>query len=170
VLLSTHAPGPKVQIYQPLSAQITTSPAIPTEGKSFDLRITIANPTGVAVSNVFLSLPIPSGLTLSQLQGASLAGGALTVSASSLSPHSTLNATAVGVASSGITVPFSQAKFTFIYGGVTVNGKLPSQGIAIGEDVTTRYLLPTGLVLLALLATAYYMRRKVSTSAPASQS
>jgi hypothetical protein len=161
-------PGPNVTVYQPLSASITTSPASTTEGKPFVLTISITNPSGVSVSNVLLTLPIPSGVTISQQQGMTLVGKNLTVQASSLGPHSMLNANATAEASSGITVPFNAARLTFTYGGVTVIGTVPSGGIAIGENVITRYVLPIGLVLLVLLAVAYYVRKLSQPNAPAS--
>ena len=119
----------------------------------------------MSVSNVLFSLPVPSGLGLSGLVGAQIAAGMLTVSAGSMAPHSTVTATASAVASSGITIPFQKAKLTFTYSGATINGVLPSKtGIAIGEDVTTRYLIPTGFILLAVLAVAFYVRRRAATA------
>ena len=162
--------GPSVTIYQPLTATITTAPASTTEGKPFNLSIAIANPSGVGVTNVVFSIPIPSGLTLSQLQGATVVGKNLTILASALAAHAVLNASATAEASSGITVPFAPATLTFSYGGVTVAGSVPSGGIAIGENVTTRYVLPIGLVLLVLLAAVYYVRKISKPSVPASRS
>jgi uncharacterized repeat protein (TIGR01451 family) len=167
-LFTTSALGPAVLVYQPLNASITTTPANPIEGKQFTLTVKISNPSGVPVSNVLLTLPLPSGLTVSSPTNAIVDTGKLEVEDASMAPNSTFTATAIGTASSGVTVPFDKATFTFQYGGVTVAGKLPSQGIAIGEDITTRYLIPTTLVLLALLATAYYVRRLAGVSAPAS--
>ena len=157
--------GPRVDVYQPLGVSISTSPASPEEGKSFTINLKITNPSGVSVSNVLFSLPVPSGLGLSGLVGAQIAAGMLTVSAGSMAPHSTVTATASAVASSGITIPFQKAKLTFTYSGATINGVLPSKtGIAIGEDVTTRYLIPTGFILLAVLAVAFYVRRRAATA------
>jgi hypothetical protein len=161
--------GPAVSIYKPLSVSITTSPSSPTEGKSFSMRVTISNPTGVTVSNVEFTLPLPKGFGLSQLEGASVVGGVFTMSSPTLGAYGTLNATAQGVAGSGITVPFDKASLTFSYGGTTVKGSLPAEGIAIAENITTRYLIPTALVLLALLAIAFYVRRKTYPSVPVSQ-
>ncbi len=161
--------GPVVSVYAPLSASITTSPSTPIEGKNFTINIGINNPSGVDVSQVLFTLPVPSGLGLSQLRNAQLSGGVLTVSLSQLNAHGVYNASAAAVASSGITVPFDKGKLSFVYSGVTVSGKLPVNGIAIGENVTTRYLLPSALVFLALLATAYYIRRKAAPTVPASQ-
>ena len=162
--------GPSVTIYLPLSATITTTPASTTEGKPFNLSIAITNPSGVGVTNVLFSIPIPSGVTLSQLQGATVVGKNLTILASTLAAHAVLNASATVEASSGITVPFAPATLTFSYGGVTVAGSVPSGGIAIGENVTTRYVLPIGLVLLVLLAAVYYVRKISKPSVPASRS
>lgn len=162
------APGPRVLVYQPLTASITTSPSSPIEGKSFTLRVVINNPSGVPVSNVLFKLPIPSGLSLTNVQNAQVASGVLTVSVSTLAAHQSVNATGSAVASSGITVPFDKGTLSFNYNGVTVAGRLPAKGIAVGEDVTTRYIIPTGIVLLVLIAAAFYLRRLAAPSAPAS--
>lgn len=164
---STRGTAPVVGLYTPLTVSIVTSPLSPQEGKNFTISIRITNPSGVSVSNVAFTLPVPGGLVLSHLQNMQVSGGALTVSASSISPHSTIDASAAAVASSGILVPFDKGKLTFSYSGVTINGIVPSKGIAVGEDVTTRYLIPTALVLLVLFMVAFYVRRKASPSAPA---
>lgn len=160
---------PKVLVYKPLSASIVTSPATPEEGKTFTITVEINNPSGVAVNDVVFSLPLPSGLTLSNLQNAQASSGALTVDAGSLGPGSNATATASAVAGSGITIPFSKAKLTFSYSGKAVNGVVPkSSGIAIAENVTTRYVIPTAIVLVVMLAVAFYLRR-MAPSGPASQ-
>ncbi len=162
--------GPTVQIYQPLGVSIYAIPSTPTEGKNFTIGVQVTNPSGVSVSNVLFTLPVPSGLGLSRLQNASVSGGVLTFSIGTLAAHSSATATASAVASSGITIPFAKAALTFQYAGTTISGILPTKsGIAIGEDVTTRYVIPTALVLLVLLAVAFYVRRQASPNAPASQ-
>jgi len=161
--------GPTVEIYQPLNVSISTHPITPEEGKTFNMTITVTNPSGVSVSNVLFTLPVPSGLGLSNLQNAQVAGGLLTLTASALGAHDTATATASGVAGSGITIPFANAKLTFNYAGHTINGVVPSgSGIAIAEDVTTRYLIPIAIVIIALLATAFYVRRMAAPTVPAS--
>jgi hypothetical protein len=100
---------------------------------------------------------------------AAIVGKNLTITASTLAAHAAVNATATAEASSGITVPFAPASLTFSYGGVTVTGTVPQGGIAIGENVTTRYVLPIGLVLLVLLAAVYYVRKISKPNVPASQ-
>jgi hypothetical protein len=162
--------GPKVEIYQPLGVTISTHPITPEEGKAFNVTVTITNPSGVEVSNVLFTLPVPSGLGLSKLQNAQVSAGLFTVSVASLAAHSSATATASAVAGSGITIPFDNAKLTFSYAGHTIGGTLPSKsGIAIAEDVTTRYLIPIGIVVLALIGTVLYLRRKPAPSVPASQ-
>ena len=161
--------GPKVEIYQPLTVSISTHPTTPEEGKTFNVTVTITNPSGVGVSNVLFTLPVPSGLGLSNLQNAQVSAGLFTVTVSALGAHGTATASASGVAGSGITIPFNNAKLTFSYAGHTISGVLPSKsGIAIAEDVTTRYLIPTAIVILALLATAFYVRKMAAPSVSAS--
>ncbi|MBI3840431.1 MAG: hypothetical protein HY297_00495 [Thaumarchaeota archaeon] len=166
---SVRGPGPNVTVYQPLSASITTVPASPTEGKPFTISVRISNPSAANVSSVLFTLPLPAGLSLTELENASLNSGVLTVSFGSIAAGSAATATSTAGASSGIAVPFEKAKLTFVYQGATVNGKVPSKGIAIGEDVTTRYIIPTGIVLVVLLATAFYVRRAASVSVQAAQ-
>ncbi len=162
--------SPVVEMYQPLTVSIATAPVSPIEGKSFAITFVITNPTGVQVSDVVFTLPLPSGLKLSDLSNAQVASGDLTITDGTLGPHENTTATAAAVASSGITIPFNKATLTFAYQGITVNGKVPTNsGIAIGEDVTIRYIIPTLLVLLVLILTAFYVRRKAGPSVPASQ-
>ena len=160
--------APKAVALKPLSVSITTTPSAPEEGKSFTISIVVTNPTDVPVSGVLFTLPVPSGLGLSDLVNAQVSSGLLTVSTDSLGPHGNITASARAVAGSGITIPFQSAKLTFTYAGSSLSGTVPkATGIAISEDVLTRYIIPTGFVLLATLAAAFYIRRK-AVSAPAS--
>jgi hypothetical protein len=166
---TVNSAAPKVQVYQPLTVTISTYPTTPEEGKNFTITFTIRNPSGVQVSNVLFTLPIPSGLGLTNLHSAQVTNGMITINAGTLAANGTATSTANAVASSGITIPFVKGVLTFSYAGVTVNGIVPTgSGIAIGEDITTRYLIPTAFVLLVLLFTAYYVRRKAIPTVPAS--
>ena len=160
--------SPYVSVYQPLNATITTTPSVPTEGKNFNFVLTIHNPTSVNVSSVLFTLPVPSGLTLSDLSNAVITNGVLTINTTSLLPHSNYDATGVAVASSGTTVPLDKAKLTFTYEGVTIGGTTPTQGIPIGENLTWRYLIPIAVAIVVLLAVAFYVRRMATSTVPAS--
>ncbi len=160
--------GPFVSVYQPLSVTITATPSAPTEGKDFNLTLIIHNPAAVNVSSVHFTLPIPSSLTLSQLNNATVSKGVLTVRTPLLMPYSDFNATSVAVGSSGTTVPFDNANLTFVYAGVTIKGTTPTQGIVIGENVTSRYLIPIAIAFVALLAAVFYVRRMAASTVPAS--
>ena len=166
---STEGVGLALQVYRPISVSISTSPVTPEEGKTFTINFQVSNPSGVAVSNILFTLPVPSGLSLSNLQNAEVSAGSITISASTLASHAVLTANMSAVASSGIVVPFDKAKVTFTYGGTTINGVLSSKtGIAIAEDVTTRYLIPIGIIIVALLATAFYLRKLAAPTVPSS--
>jgi hypothetical protein len=160
--------GPYVSVYQPLSVTIKTTPSAPTEGRAFSFNLTIHNPTAVEVSSVLFTLPVPSGLTLSRLNNAAVSNGVLRISTPLLLPHSGYNATGVAVASSSTTVPFNKGNLTFVYEGVTIKGMTPKQGTLIAVNATSRYLVPTAIAIVALLATAFYVRRMAATTVPAS--
>lgn len=168
--ISTSAPSVTLN---PLPvATIATSPASPVEGTQFSLTITVTNPSSVGVGNVKLVLPIPTGVSVANLSNscncASLQKGELTISLSSLAAGSSSGAQATVSASSGQTIPFSSASLSFQYANQTLSGSLPSGGIAISENVTTRYLLPILIAVLALLVVAYEVRKMAFPSAPAS--
>lgn len=161
--------GPTANVYAPLAIAISTNPTAPEEGKNFTISFQVSNPSGVPVSDVHFTLPLPSGLGLSSLRGATVTSGVLDIFASSLASGTSVNASARVVASSGIVIPFDKAKLTFSYSGITISGVVPKNGIAISEDVTTRYLIPTGFILLVILFVAFYVRRKAGSTAPSSR-
>ena len=160
--------GPYISVYQPLNATITTTPSVPTEGKDFNFVMTIHNPSAVNVSSVFFTLPVSSGLTLSDLRDANLSNGVLTIRTPSLLLHSDYIATGVAVVSSATTVSLDKAELTFVYEGVTIKGTTPTQGLTIGVNVTSRYLIPIVIAFVALLGVAFYVRRMAASTVPAS--
>ncbi len=161
--------GPYVAVYEPLNATVTTTPLTPTEGKDFKFYLTISNPASVNVTSVVLTLPIPSGLTLSQMNNnASVSHGVLMVNIRSLLSHSSFKVTAEGIASNGATYSWKGASLTFVYGDTTIKGFVPGKGIVVNEDVTTRYLIPLAVAVIVLLAAAFYVRRLAAPSVPAS--
>jgi len=162
-------PGPKVSIYSPIGATIASSPPTPTEGRQFDILISLTNPSAVSVNDVKFLLPVPSGVAIAGASNASVVNGGVSISLSQLTAGGSYRAKVTATASSGQTIPFNKAKLTFSYANATLNGRLPSTGIAISEDVTVRYLLPIGFVLLALIATAVEVRRMAGVTSRAAQ-
>lgn len=166
---SLSGPSQNVTVYRPVSVSIQTSPATLTEGKAFSMKLTLTNPSAVNVTEVHFILPIPSSMSLDHLQNASFSAGNLNVSISQLWPHGTYSANVTALATSGTTVPFSSGRLTFLFSEATLNGKLPQGGIVVGENVFTRYFVPMAIVLVALLATALYVRRIASATGSASR-
>ncbi|MDG6900192.1 MAG: hypothetical protein JRM88_06490, partial [Nitrososphaerota archaeon] len=165
---SVNGGSPTVQIYHPLSAALTTSPSTPEEGKTFALSVQITNPSAVQVSNVTFTLPLPHGLSFSNLQDMQANSKGITVYFPSLGPGVTEAANASVVAGSGQTIPLSDAKLTFVYGGTTINGTVPStSSLTIAENILIRYTIPSVFVLICVLAAAFYVRKAAAT-APAS--
>ncbi len=157
-----------VHLNKPLTASITSSPTTPIEGTKFTISVKITNPSTVGVTGVQLFLPVPNGISLSEVTNATMGKGGLSISLDQLAPGASYTASATASASSGQTIPFSAGKLTFGYSGETLNGILPPAGIAIGEDVSTRYVIPIAVALLALIVVAYEVRRMAVPTAPAS--
>jgi uncharacterized repeat protein (TIGR01451 family) len=165
---SVNGGSPTVQIYHPLSAALTTSPSTPEEGKTFALSVQITNPSAVQVSNVTFTLPLPHGLSFSNLQDMQANSKGITVYFPSLGPGVTEAANASVVAGSGQTIPLSGARLTFVYGGTTINGTVPlTSSLTIAENILIRYTIPSVFVLICVLAAAFYVRKATAT-APAS--
>jgi hypothetical protein len=108
-------------------------------------------------------------MSVSNLQNAQLVGGALTMSQSMLGPHQSFSANATAQATSGVSLIFTKGSLSFQYSGTKVKGIIPSKDIVVGEDVLTRYTLPGAIVLVAVLAVAFYLRRRPAPTSPASQ-
>jgi hypothetical protein len=162
-------PGPYVSVYRPVAVSITASPSSPTEGRPFSLGIAIHNPSSAPVSDVKFSLPIPSAMTVSNLQNAVSQGGNLTVSVGQLGPEQSFVANATAQASSGVSLQFSTGTLAFSYSGATVRSPVPNKEVIVGEDVFTRYTLPSVVVLVGVLATAFYVRMRLAPISPATE-
>jgi hypothetical protein len=161
----------KVTIYAPVSAAVTTKPKAPEETKTFTVQVTLSNTAGVGVDAVTFTWPIPVDVSLSSAVNGTLRDGAFVVSPGAMAAGSTYTASFQAVASSGTSIPFADSALSFAYGGVTIGGTVPKGGIAISEDITTRYLIPIGIVGLILLGAAVYIRRlNAAATVPASQS
>ena len=166
---STSSPSEHAVIYPPLSASIASSPATPVEGKPFSILIKITNPSPLTVSGLQFSLPLPTEVQVVSETNASVSDGQITINANQLAKNGVYSANVTATSSSGVSIPFSGSKLSFKYAGVSINGKLPGQGIVINEDVLTRYLLPIGLAAVVLLAVAVFVRRMASPNVPVSQ-
>ena len=97
-----------------------------------------------------------------------MSGGKIQITAARLAGEGSYVANLTGSSSSGVSIPFSGEKFTFAYAGQTLTVPSLSNGVAINEDVITRYVLPVGLALLVLLAVAVFIRRMAGATSPAS--
>ena len=161
--------GPLVSVYKPVAVSVKASPSAPTEGRPFLIGITIQNPSSVAVSNVRYSLPISSTITVSNLKNAVIQGGNLTVTVGQLAAQQSFVANATAQASSGTSLSFATGTLTFSYSGATVRAAPPSSLVVVGEDVLTRYTIPSALVFIGVLAAALYVRRKLTPISPSNQ-
>jgi hypothetical protein len=160
---------PHMGVYQNVYATLKSTPASPTEGKSFSIGIVIKNPASVDVRNVHLIFTIPNTVTFSSPVNAVISGKILNVSIATMTPDQVYTANVTAQASSGTVVSMSSGKLTFSYSGTILKGSITSKDIPIGENVLIRYTIPIALVVVAILAAAFYVRRKAAPSAQSSQ-
>ena len=104
------------------------------------------------------------------LTNANVTNGAVTIGIPSLSAGSTYSANLTLSAASGLSLSLNGGTLTFSYAGQKVIELLPNQSVTVHEDVLTRYAFPVVIAVLAVLAAALTIRRRVTpATAPASR-
>ncbi len=156
-------------VYLPIRVTMIASPPSPFEGNPFNIILSVSNRAGVDVTNVQLSLPIPSGVQVVRTINASAANGVLTANINKLAAMGVYRANLTLKANAGLSFSLLGGSITFSYAGTQIKGVLAPQGVSVNEDVLTRYTLPVLVAILAVLATTLVVRRRVSPISPASQ-
>jgi hypothetical protein len=149
-----------VVVFKPLFATISANPSQPVEGQPFTVRVVIRNPASVAISNVALSIPLPSGLQVLNSSGLQVQGKSLLASIPAVGAGANYTVSATLKAALGLTFDMSGSALTFQYGGTKVNGAHISTVVSVGEDVTARYTFPLAIAILVLIASVVYIRRR----------
>jgi len=163
-------PQGNATVLRPLQASLSASPRSPVEGSSFSVQLSVKNPSPVQVSAVHFELKLPPGVRVLSLTNANVTNGAVTIGIPSLSAGSTYSANLTLSAASGLSLSLNGGTLTFSYAGQKVIGLLPNQSVTVHEDVLTRYAFPVGIAVLAVLAAALTIRRRVTpATAPASR-
>ncbi|TLY02631.1 MAG: hypothetical protein E6K95_05255 [Thaumarchaeota archaeon] len=163
-------PQGNATVLRPLQASLSASPRSPVEGSSFSVQLSVNNPSPVQVSAVHFELKLPPGVRVLSLTNANVTNGAVTIGIPSLSAGSTYSANLTLSAASGLSLSLSGGTLTWSYSGQKVIGLLPSQSVTVHEDVLTRYAFPVVIAVLAVLAAALTIRRRVTpATAPASR-
>ena len=104
------------------------------------------------------------------LTNANVTNGAVTIGIPSLAAGSTYSANLTLSASSGLSISLNGGTLTFSYSGQKVSVLLPNKSVTVHEDVLTRYAFPVVIAVLAVLAAALTIRRRVApATAPASR-
>jgi len=153
--------GSTVSLYQPIAASVASVPAAPVEGKAFQILITLTNPSKVNVTDATFTLPLPDTISVINESNSVFTKGELLVNLPFMLAGKSYNASAFVTTSSGVSIPFSGSKLTFGYSGTTLKGTVPTNGIAINENVTTRYVIPVAIAVVVMFAFVVVMRRAV---------
>jgi uncharacterized repeat protein (TIGR01451 family) len=152
-------------IYPPLSASAQTTPAIPTEGHDFVLKISLTNPAPVAVANVVLTVPIPASDKVVSALGMQAQGHSLVLTLGTMAARSNTTQSITLLSGTDVTSPFVNSTLTFQYQGATIKGVIALPTVSVGVDVLTRYDIPIALAVVIMVAAAAYIHRK-SEAAP----
>jgi hypothetical protein len=142
-------------------ASVKTSVTHPVEGKTFYLLVNITNPSTVQVSDIKFSFSVPKEITVLSAGGGSYTRGNLELNVQMLNPRESKLYNISLVSNSGSVLDLTRATLTFIYSGQTLNGIVPKQGVIIGENVTSRYILPSLLAIISVLAASFYVRYRM---------
>lgn len=141
-----------------------TVPTQPVELKNFFLIINVTNPSRVTVSNLTFSMKIPRNIQVTRIisgGGVVNLNGSLKIVIPSMGPGQSNIYNITLTSSSGTVIDFSGSTFTFSYRNQLLYGTLPAQGIIINENTLSRYLLPSFLALIAVLAATFYIRYRL---------
>jgi hypothetical protein len=165
-----NVPQGNATVLRPIQASLSASPSSPVEGSSFSVHLSVNNPSPVQVSRVHFELKLPTGLRVLSLSNANVTNGAVTIEIASLAAGSTYSANLTLSAASGLSLSLNGGTLSFSYSGQKVSGILPNQSVTVHEDVLTRYAFPIAIAVLAVLAAALTIRRRVApATSPASR-
>ena len=162
-------PQGNATVLRPLQASLSASPSSPVEGSSFIAHLSVVNPSSVQVSGVHFELKLPPGLRVVSQTNANVANGAVTIEIPSLAAGSTYSANLTLSATSGLSLTLNSGTLSFTYSGQQVSVPLQNQGVTVHEDALTRYAFPIAIAVLAVLAAALTIRRRVLATSPASR-
>lgn len=151
-----------IQILKEPFLNVKVVPSMPKEGSEFFLLLNITNPSVVTVQNVYLSFRLPEGLNVVKLSNAEIVSRNITIAIPSLGPKQSYISNVSLVSSPNVSVDIEKSSFTFSYDNQNIRATLPSTGFVVLEDVTTRYILPSLLALLAILVSSFYLRFRIS--------
>jgi uncharacterized repeat protein (TIGR01451 family) len=140
----------------------SSTPSTPTEGSDFSLSVSVQNPSPANVSNVVVSIPLPTGLTIvNYSSGFKVVGHTITLTVPSLAAgESTSHSVTLRSALDG-TFTLGAGTLTFDYLGSTINGVVQGSTIAVGVGSLLRFELSIALAVIIVLAVAIYMHRKL---------
>ncbi len=157
-----NVPQGNATVFRPIQASLSASPSSPVEGSPFGVHLSVNNPSPVSVSGVHFELKLPRGLGVVSLSNANVTKGAVTIEIPSLGAGGTYSANLTLSAASGLSLALNGGTLSFSYSGQKVSGILPNQSVTVNEDVLTRYAFPIVIALMAVLAAALTIRRRVA--------
>jgi hypothetical protein len=142
-----------VDVYEPITAEMTISPSSPVENQGFTLVLTINNPSVAPVQDVRVNVNLPSEIRVVE--------GSLQLTAEELGANTSVTRSASLVVGAPMVLSIDPPTVQFKYGEDTFRGTSKPLDILIEDNIPLRYGVPLIIAALLILATAFFARRAV---------
>ncbi len=142
-----------VDVYEPITAEMTISPSSPVENQGFTLVLTINNPSVAPVQDVRVNVNLPSEIRVAE--------GSLQLTAEELGANTSVTRSASLVVGAPMVLSIDPPTVQFKYGEDTFRGTSKPLDILIEDNIPLRYGVPLIIAALLILATAFFARRAV---------
>ncbi|MFQ6134675.1 MAG: hypothetical protein ACE5KU_02525, partial [Nitrososphaerales archaeon] len=140
-----------VDVYQPVSAEMTISPRSPIENQEFTAVLTVRNPSVVPVQDVRVNVDLPSEIRITE--------GSLQLTGEELGANTSVTRKVSLVVGAPMALSIDPPIVLFKYGEDTFRGTSEPLDIFIEDNIPLRYGVPLVIAALLTLTTAYFARR-----------
>jgi len=152
-LISKSSLGKDVEIYEPISAELTYEPKNPIEGQEFIITLKVNNPSNVSVFDINIDPSIPREIQILD--------GSLRISEDSLNNNTSIIRTARVKVNSPEEVLISQPIIFFTYNDSRFEGTSNSLEINVIDNLLIRYGIPLITIGVIIFITAYFTRKSI---------
>ncbi len=140
-----------MNVYSPISAEVVIDSAIPMEGEKFSITLTVSNPSEVIVNDVLVKFTLPPEVRI--------ISGSLDLEGGVLDRDSEITKSATLIVDKPMTLSIEPPIVEFSYAEESLGGTSNSLTIYVGDNIQTRYFIPTLIAVFLILGTTYIARR-----------
>ena len=140
-----------MSIYSPISAEVVIDSVIPIEGEKFSITLTVSNPSEVIVNDVLVKFTLPPEVRI--------ISGSLDLEGGVLDRDSEITKSAKLIVDKPMTLSIESPIVEFSYAEESLNGTSNSLIIYVGDNIQSRYFIPTLIAVFLILGTTYIARK-----------